>query len=170
MTRPASGRESLPYRPCVGLMLLNARGDVFVAQRLDMPSDAWQMPQGGIDPGESVRAAGLRELREEIGTDDAEILAESEDWFRYDIPDALIGKLWGGKYRGQEQKWLVLRFTGTDADIDLETEEPEFSRWKWVDIEHLPDLIVPFKRSLYVELVTRFRPLARALADADPTG
>jgi len=150
-------------------MVLNARGEVFVAQRLDTPSDAWQMPQGGIDPGETVREAGLRELREEIGTDRVEILAESEDWFRYDIPDDLIGRLWGGGYRGQEQKWLVLRFTGRDADIDIETEHPEFSRGKWGDIEHPPDLIVPVKRSLYVELVTRFRPLARSLADDGPT-
>lgn len=159
--------ETLPYRPCVGLMLLDKRGRVFVAQRLDMPSEAWQMPQGGIDPGESVRQAGRRELREEIGTDNAEIITEGDDWLYYDLPNDLIGKLWKGRYRGQMQKWLVLRFTGDDSEININTAHPEFSAWKWADIDDLPDLIVPFKRDLYIELVTRFRPFAVALAKGE---
>ena len=150
---PAAG---LPYRSGVGLMLLNARGQVFVAQRIDMPSSAWQMPQGGIDPGETPRLAALRELREEIGTDKAEIIAESRDWVRYDLPTDLVRKLWGGRYRGQEQKWFVLRFLGTDADIDIATSEPEFSAWRWADLGELPELIVPFKRDLYRRLIAEF--------------
>jgi len=141
-------------------MLLNCEGQVLVGQRIDMPSEHWQMPQGGIDPGEDVRSAAFRELREEIGTDKATILAESEDWLTYDVPPDLKKRLWGGRYRGQSQKWMVMRFTGRDADIDLETHQPEFSAWKWVDIETLPDLIVPFKRDLYSLLVARYRAFA----------
>lgn len=149
------------YRRCVGIMLLNQDGKVLVAQRIDMPSDHWQMPQGGIDPGEDVRTAGLRELKEEIGTNQAEIIAEAEDWLCYDVPADLKTRLWGGRYRGQAQKWLVMRFTGSDADIDLDTHHPEFKSWKWVDIETLPDLIVPFKRDIYIQLVARYKTLAR---------
>lgn len=148
------------YRPCVGIMLLNRDGQVLVAQRIDMPSDHWQMPQGGIDPGEDVRAAAMRELKEEIGTNQAKIIAESEDWLSYDVPLDLKTRLWGGRYRGQMQKWLVMRFTGSDDDIDLDTHHPEFKAWKWVDIDTLPDLIVPFKRDLYIQLVARYRGLA----------
>lgn len=147
---------SLPYRKGVGMMLLNAEGKVFVAKRIDMTSEAWQMPQGGIDPGEDPRAAALRELQEEIGTNRATILAESEGWLRYDLPTHLIPKLWGGKYAGQEQKWFVLRFEGTDADIDIATEHAEFSEWKWVPMQSLPALIVPFKKAMYQELVALF--------------
>lgn len=154
----------LPYRPCVGIMLLNARGQAFVARRIDMPSEAWQMPQGGIDVGETPLQAALRELREEIGTDKAEVLAESEHWLDYDLPEELIGKLWGGRYRGQTQKWFVMRFTGTDSDINIATEEPEFLDWKWADLDRLPSLIVPFKRRLYEQLVAEFAPIARRLA------
>jgi putative (di)nucleoside polyphosphate hydrolase len=157
---PAAG---LPYRPGVGLMLLNARGQVFVAQRLDMPSAAWQMPQGGIDPGETPRQAALRELHEEIGTDKAEIVAESRDWIRYDLPADLVRKLWSGRYRGQEQKWFALRFLGTDADIDIATAEPEFSAWRWAELAELPDLIVPFKRDLYRRLIAEFAAVAAAV-------
>jgi putative (di)nucleoside polyphosphate hydrolase len=145
------------YRRGVGIMLLNPAGLVFVAKRIDMPSDAWQMPQGGIDPGEDPATAAHRELKEETGTDRAEILAESRDWFRYDLPDDLRPLLWGGKYRGQSQKWFAMRFTGTDRDIDIATEHPEFSDWKWTAPATLPDLIVPFKRQLYRELLTEFR-------------
>lgn len=148
----------LPYRKGVGVMLLNAQGRVFVAKRLDMTSEAWQMPQGGVDDGEDTRAAMWRELKEEIGTDRAEIIAESGDWLRYDLPDALVPRIWKGRYRGQEQYWFVLRFTGEDADIDLNTHEPEFSEWRWADAQTLPDLIVPFKRDLYQQLVARFAP------------
>jgi putative (di)nucleoside polyphosphate hydrolase len=149
------------YRPCVGIMLLNHDGRVLVGQRIDMPSDHWQMPQGGIDPGEDVRTAAMRELKEEIGTNRAEVIAESEDWLSYDVPAEIRRRLWGGRYLGQMQKWLVMRFTGQDSDIDLDTHHPEFRAWKWVDIDSLPDLIVPFKRDLYIQLVARYRNLAR---------
>ncbi len=156
----AGPMETLPYRSCVGAMLINGQGRVFVAQRIDNPGPAWQMPQGGIDAGEAPRDAVLRELLEETGTDKAEIIAESSDWRDYDLPDVLIGKLWGGKYRGQRQKWFALRFLGDDGDIDIHSvQEPEFSAWKWAAIDDLADLIVPFKRTLYKDIVAEFRPL-----------
>lgn len=154
---------NLPYRPGVGIMLLNPEGRVFVARRIDMPSEAWQMPQGGIDEGEVPVMAAFRELEEEIGTAAAEILAESEDWLDYDLPSELIGRLWEGRFRGQTQKWFAMRFLGQDTDIDIATEHPEFSEWKWAEVEDLPGLIVPFKRALYTELVRRFGPLAAQL-------
>lgn len=154
----------LPYRSCVGMMLLNARGEAFVARRIDMPSEAWQMPQGGIDEGESPEVAVFREMREEIGTDKAEILGESVTWHDYDLPPELLGKIWGGRYRGQRQKWFVMRFTGRDRDINILTEEPEFLAWKWAPLAELPDLIVPFKRGLYEKLVAEFAPYAERIA------
>jgi len=150
----------LPYRRGVGIMLLNARGDVFVAQRIDMPSDAWQMPQGGIDPGETPESAAWREMQEETGTRVAILLAESRNWYRYDLPADLVPQLWKGQYRGQEQKWFAFRFTGTDADIAINSAHAEFSAWKWTPMATLPQLIVPFKRQLYSELVDEFGHLA----------
>lgn len=147
----------LPYRSGVGIMLINREGRVFVAKRIDTVSEAWQMPQGGIDEGESPTDCAWRELKEEIGTDKAELLAESDDWMTYDLPDDLIPKIWGGRYRGQKQKWFAMRFTGTDADINIETEHPEFSEWQWLEMQKLPDIIVPFKRVLYQRLVEEFR-------------
>ncbi|MFQ5773696.1 MAG: RNA pyrophosphohydrolase [Kiloniellaceae bacterium] len=158
----AAEAARLPYRPGVGLMLLNRRGQVFVARRIDTPGAAWQMPQGGIDEGETPREAAWRELREEVGTTKAEIVAESRAWLRYDLPPDLVPKVWGGRFRGQKQKWFALRFLGTDADIDIATAEPEFSAWRWAELDELPELIVPFKRRLYVELVAEFRHLAAA--------
>ena len=146
----------LPYRPCVGIMLLNGEGRVFVGRRKDTP-DAWQMPQGGIDKGESPRDAALRELLEEIGTDKAEMVAETAGWHRYDLPPHLLGKVWGGKYRGQEQKWLLCRFLGRDGDIDLNTDHPEFDAWQWVAVDDLIARIVPFKRAIYEAVVAEFR-------------
>jgi putative (di)nucleoside polyphosphate hydrolase len=146
-------------------MLLNPRGQVFIAQRIDTPGTAWQMPQGGIDPGETPRQAALRELREETGTDNAEIIAESRDWVRYDLPEDLAPKLWGGRYRGQEQKWFALRFLGTDADIDIAGEHPEFSAWRWAELAEVPDLIVPFKRALYRRVVDEFSDAAARIRD-----
>lgn len=156
MRRSASAFESLPYRPCVGVMLLNARGEVFVGRRLDTVAEAWQMPQGGMDEGEEPRAAAFRELAEEIGTNKARVLAEAEEWLTYDLPPELIGKLWGGKYRGQRQKWFLMRFEGGDEDVNLATAHPEFQAWRWVQPSRLPDLIVPFKRALYFRLVEMF--------------
>jgi len=147
----------LPYRPGVGVMLVNKERKVFVAKRIDMTSEAWQMPQGGIDEGESPEAAVRRELKEEIGTDKAEIIKASEGWYYYDLPQDLIPLVWGGKFRGQQQKWYAMRFLGEDSDIDIATEHPEFLEWKWVSADTLPDLIVPFKRVLYQALVDEFK-------------
>ena len=146
------------YRPAVGIMLLNPQGDVFVARRIDFPdAEAWQMPQGGIDPGETPRAAAMRELKEEIGTDKAEVLAESRSWLSYELPAEIAPLVWGGRYRGQRQKWFVMRFLGSDRDIDLATPHPEFDAWRWVAPERLPELIVPFKQQLYRDILAEFR-------------
>jgi putative (di)nucleoside polyphosphate hydrolase len=148
--------KALPYRMGVGIMLINNAGLVFAAKRIDRTSEAWQMPQGGIDEGEEPLEAARRELGEETGTDKAEILAESRDWLTYDLPAELVPQIWGGRYRGQKQKWFAMRFTGADGDIDIATEHPEFCEWKWVKAATLPDIIVPFKRALYEKLVQEF--------------
>ena len=152
---------SLPYRPCVGIMLLNSEMQIFVGQRIDNTAEAWQMPQGGIDEGEEPIEAALRELREETGVGNVSLMAESNGWLNYDLPAELIPKLWGGKYRGQRQKWFAMRLNGDDGDINIETDDPEFRDWKWADIDELPSLIVPFKRDLYYTLVEEFRPLLK---------
>lgn len=148
------------YRPAVGIMLLNPAGLAFVGRRIDMPAGlaAWQMPQGGIDPGETPRQAAFRELAEEVGTGKAEILAETHGWLHYDLPSDIASRMWKGRWRGQRQKWFLMRFTGTDADIDLATGHPEFDAWEWVEPAQLPELIVPFKRQLYRDLLAEFRP------------
>ena len=148
----------LPYRPCVGLMLVNAEGDVFVGQRIDYEGDAWQMPQGGIDPGESPRDAALRELWEETGVtgDLVTVEAETEGWLPYDLPHHVVPKIWKGRYRGQEQKWFLLRFHGRDEQVVIETEHPEFSRWRWLASGELVDNIVPFKRDVYQAVLAAF--------------
>ena len=152
--------SDLPYRPCVGIMLFNADGKVFVGKRLDQTVEGWQMPQGGIDKGESPRDAALRELGEEVGTDKADIIGEMDDWVTYDLPEHLIGVAFHGRYKGQRQKWFALRFTGTDSDIDLTAHDPEFSDYRWVSLEELPDLIVPFKRETYRQAVAALGKLA----------
>ena len=151
----------LPYRPCVGLMVLNSDGHIFAGQRLDSQMDAWQMPQGGIDPGETPREAALRELGEETGIEPGavQILRESTEWYPYDLPRHLIPKLWGGRFRGQTQRWFALRFDGDDRAIDIRRYEPEFSRWTWMPPGDLIDRIVPFKRDTYSAVLAEFRDL-----------
>jgi putative (di)nucleoside polyphosphate hydrolase len=151
----------LPYRPCVGLMVLNREGKVFVGKRVDQTIESWQMPQGGIDPGEEPRQTALRELSEEIGTTKVEFIREHPDWLLYDLPPQLIGIAWQGRYRGQRLKWFAVRFMGTDADINLKTEHQEFSDWKWADIDDLLRLIVPFKRETYAHVIAAFSDLAK---------
>ena len=149
------------YRLGVGIMLLNRDGFAFVGHRIRMPAGLakWQMPQGGIDAGETPRQAARRELREEIGSDRAELLAESRGWFDHDVPDEIAEVMMGGRYRGNRQKWFAVRFIGTDADINLATEHPEFDDWAWVSPERLPELVVPFMRSLYLDVVAEFHRL-----------
>ncbi|MCU9837427.1 RNA pyrophosphohydrolase [Ruegeria sp. WL0004] len=150
----------LPYRPCVGVVLMNADGFVFVGQRMDQNTDAWQMPQGGVDQDEDPFEAALRELWEETGVtaDLVEMVAETEGWLPYDLPHDLVPRIWKGRYRGQEQKWYLFRFTGRDDQIDIKTDHPEFSRWKWQDPARLVAEIVPFKRDVYERVVAAFAP------------
>ena len=151
--------ETLPYRPCVGIVLIDARGMVFAGQRLDNPFPAWQMPQGGIDDGETPKTAAFRELWEETGVtrDMVQPLAKTHGWVTYDLPPDLLGKVWGGKYRGQRQKWFLFRFTGRDSDIRINSEHPEFSTWRWILADEMVDSIVPFKRAVYDQVIASFR-------------
>lgn len=151
--------EKLPYRPCVGVMLVNTDGQVFVGQRKDWKDPAWQMPQGGIDDGETPLQAALRELWEETGvtTDLVTVEAETLDWVTYELPHEIVPKMWGGKYRGQKQKWVLMRFNGTDDQVDIATEHPEFSEWRWLPADELLDTIVPFKRAVYESVLSEFK-------------
>jgi len=160
----------LPYRPCVGVMLINRKGLVFIGRRVGGPehvdaTHVWQMPQGGVDKDEDPWKAALRELYEETNVRSVEKLAESRGWYKYDIPREIVGQAWKGKYRGQTQKWYALRFTGKDSEIDIENpaggHEPEFVDWRWETMQHLPDLIVPFKRKVYERVVREFRRFAK---------
>ncbi len=155
--------EDLPYRACVGVVLARADGRVFAGERIDTPG-AWQMPQGGIDRGETPRAAGLRELHEETGVvpERVKVEAETRGWITYDLPDHLLGRVWGGKYRGQEQKWLLARFHGSDAEIDIATAHPEFSTWAWMEADAVLASIVPFKRPVYEAVFAEFGPRLRS--------
>ena len=147
------------YRSGVGIFLLNKKKKLWVGKRIDSASNFWQMPQGGIDHGEDVITACLREMGEEIGTQKAKVLQEHHKWLHYDIPQPLADRLWHGQYRGQKQKWVALRFTGNNADININTDEPEFCEWKWVAPDQLIDLAVPFKREVYQSVVTSFQSL-----------
>ena len=155
---PTSPYERRPYRPCVGIFLLNNNGLVFAGRRIDSRAEAWQMPQGGIDAGESPLQACMREMREEIGTNTAELVNQHDHWLYYDIPLPLADRLWQGRYKGQKQKWIALRFTGDDSDINIATEEPEFCEWKWLSQHDLVDLAVPFKRDVYQNVLAAFAP------------
>lgn len=152
-----TNRANLPYRPCAGVCLLNADGLVFAGQRIDTPG-AWQMPQGGIDAGEDPRTAALRELEEEtsVPAGAVSVLNETEEWLRYDLPEALIGTLWNGRFRGQKQKWFLMRLEQPDTVVDLNVAHPEFAEWRWMRPEALNSVIVPFKRDLYTQILTEF--------------
>ena len=154
---------ALPYRPCVGVVLIGPDARVFAGRRVDNPEDAWQMPQGGVDAGEAPAEAALRELEEETGTPArlVEPLRETAEWMRYDLPRELVPKLWGGRYRGQTQKWFALRFLGTDGDIDIATPHPEFRSWTWMAPDALMARIVPFKRDVYARVFDEFSDLLR---------
>ncbi len=148
----------LPYRPCVGIMMINQAGQVFVGQRRDRYQDAWQMPQGGVDAGEAPKTAALRELWEETGVveEKVEVVASTDNWLPYDLPHDLVPKIWKGRYRGQEQMWFLMRFLGDESDINIDTEHPEFSEWRWLDPAALVENIVPFKREVYAQVLEAF--------------
>lgn len=161
-----------PYRPCVGVMLVNAQGRVFVGRRRNKrqpehvaPGHEWQMPQGGIDPGEDPYAAALRELHEETNVRSVELIAEAPDWYSYDLPQDVAKKAWRGGYRGQTQRWFALRFTGDESEIDIHDpgpgHKPEFDAWRWEDVSRLPEMIIPFKRQVYEQVVAALAPLIR---------
>ena len=151
--------EDRPYRPCVGIILLNGDGHVFVGQRIDSSVEAWQMPQGGIDDGETPLQAGMREMLEEVGTNNAVYIGEYPDWLDYDIPVELADRLWAGRYRGQTQKWLAFRFSGDDSEIDIATDHAEFQEWKWAAPDALPAMAVPFKRHVYETVLNHIRTM-----------
>ena len=151
--------DGLPYRPCVGITLINAQGLIFAGRRLDSAANAWQMPQGGIDAGEKPRKAALRELFEETGVRQERVrfLAKTDDWLTYDLPPELLGKVWGGKYRGQRQKWFLFRFDGDDREINIAKDHPEFAEWRWIGAADMLAAIVPFKRDVYASVIAAFR-------------
>lgn len=155
----SSAMDDLPYRPCVGVMLIDGAGRIFAGQRKDSETAAWQMPQGGIDGDEKPREAAYRELWEETGVtrDKVEFVGKTHGWVTYDLPPELLGRVWGGKYRGQRQKWFLFRFKGQDTDVKLSTDHPEFAQWRWILADEMVESIVPFKRAVYEEVVRSFR-------------
>ena len=166
----AANTHELPYRPCVGVALFNPQGKVFIGRRIGLPvrfgeTGVWQLPQGGIDEGETPEQAALRELAEEIGVRNVRVLGETPDWLHYDLPEHLMGKVWGGRYRGQKQKWFALEHLGDEREVNLNVpgHHPEFDLWRWEELERIPELVVPFKRHIYEELVRAFAPIAEEL-------
>jgi putative (di)nucleoside polyphosphate hydrolase len=159
--KTASTGVTRKYRRGVGIMLINSQSQIFIARRNDVPGGAWQMPQGGIDHGETARAAAYRELREEIGTSNAEIITESQDWLYYDVPEDVAKKAWGGRWKGQRQKWFVMLFKGSDADINIATDHPEFDAWRWAPVQELESLAVSFKKKLYLSVLGQFAEIFR---------
>ena len=149
--------KKLPLRIGVGAIVLNKKNQVFVGKRKDNPVDKWQMPQGGVNEGEDLTSAMKRELNEETGIQNIKILNEIDGWFEYELPNYLLGKIWRGKFRGQKQKWFIVKFLGNDEEINLEKDKPEFVEWKWLDIENLPNVIVDFKRKVYEKLLPKIR-------------
>ena len=149
--------KKLPLRIGVGAIVLNEKNQVFVGKRKDNPVDKWQMPQGGVNEGEDLTSAMKRELNEETGIQNIKILNEIDGWFEYELPNYLLGKIWRGKFRGQKQKWFIVKFLGNDKEINLEKDKPEFIEWKWLDIENLPNVIVDFKRKVYEQLLPKIR-------------
>ncbi len=149
--------KKLPLRLGVGAVVLNKKNQVFVGKRKDNPIDKWQMPQGGVNAGENLIDAMKRELHEETGIQNIKIINEIDGWFEYELPKNLLGKIWKGRFRGQKQKWFVVKFLGSDGEINLQTDKPEFIEWRWIDIEYLPNVIVDFKRKVYQQLLPKIR-------------
>ena len=150
-------KEKLPLRIGVGIIVLNHENKIFVGKRKDNPVDKWQMPQGGVDKGEDFITAMKRELKEETSIDNIKIIKEIDGWLEYELTKNLLGIIWKGKFRGQKQKWFIVRFTGTDSEINLETKYPEFIEWKWIEMNKLPEVIVNFKRNVYVKLLSELK-------------
>ena len=144
--------KNLPLRSGVGVVLLNSQNKIFVARRIDNPKNFWQMPQGGIDKNENYLKAALRELKEETNITSVELIKEIDDWYIYELPNYLLGKIWKGKYRGQKQKWFVMKFTGEENEINLKTKNPEFLEWRWIDPIELPEVVVEFKKDIYIKI------------------
>ena len=149
--------KNLPLRTGVGISILNSNNQIFVGKRKDNPFDTWQMPQGGVEPGEALLVAMRRELKEETSIVSIKVLKEFNQWLEYELPENLIGKIWKGKYRGQKQKWFIVRFTGEENEIDINTKYPEFIEWKWIDMNLLPDLIVNFKKHVYKDVLIELK-------------
>lgn len=159
---PEKTGNDLPFRPGVGMMIVDKNNRILVARRIDARSNGWQMPQGGIDLGETPSSAALREMLEEIGSDKGHIIAESKRWYSYRLPEFLVPRLWNGKYCGQRQKWFLIRFTGTDEDVNVGTTTPEFSDWRWVEADQLLEIIIPFKLKLYKKVLEEFQDIMKS--------